>query len=140
PALDLDQNQFTMITSTFFQRSLIAVLGICQWVNLSYAQQPPGPAVEWRNIMPAPQLPGWGTLYEWDANSQAMIPDVQNPTGPMLREDGGEDWWYAHCNITDGLGIVVGYATAGYNTVPNWGFVDNDGCFSETFDAGHSPN
>ena len=121
-----------MITSTSHQRALIAVLAICQWVNLTYGQQPLGPAVEWRSIMPAPQKAGWGSIYEWNSTTSEYEPSTTIPnSGPLPPDEGGEDWWYAHCNIYDN-GTLIGYATAGYNTVPNWGFEDGSGCFNKT--------
>ncbi len=47
----------------------------------------------------------------------------------MTREESGEDWWYAHCNLYDGAGEHIGYATAGYNSMPNWKYVDGFLCF-----------
>ncbi len=47
----------------------------------------------------------------------------------MDREDSGEDWWYAHCNLYDGNGTHIGYAAAGYNSMPNWKYLDGYLCF-----------
>jgi hypothetical protein len=56
--------------------------------------------------------------------------NYQPSTGQLMdREDSGEDWWFAHCNLYDATGTHIGYAAAGYNTMPNWKYVDGYFCF-----------
>lgn len=52
-----------------------------------------------------------------------------------MREQGGEDWWYAHTNVYDLNGVHIGYGVAGYNTVPGWGYQDATGCFGTNYAA-----
>ena len=86
--------------------------------------------------MPAPRLPDYGTYYAWDG--QNYLPTTAAVGGALDRDAGGEDWWYGHCNLYDTGGNLIGFAAAGYNTVPEWGAVDENGCFDHTSDGWRS--
>lgn len=75
-------------------------------------------------------MPFWGSVGTWVPFGQYGYFSYAPSTGQMMdREDSGEDWWYAHCNLYDGSGTHIGYAAAGYNTMPNWKYVDGYFCF-----------
>lgn len=89
------------------------------------AQAPP---VVWKDIMPAPSRPSFGAYYTWNGSNNVIGDPATG--GAMAREEGGEDWWYDICELKDASGNLIGYAAAGYNTVPNWGYIDDLGCGS----------
>ncbi|MCB0771133.1 MAG: T9SS type A sorting domain-containing protein [Flavobacteriales bacterium] len=79
--------------------------------------------------MPTPKQANWGRVFDPPALPE-NDPGIPRPAGipeDIARADGGEDWWYDVCEIHQG-GVLVGYAAAGYNTMPNWGFIDPTGC------------
>ncbi|MBL7938400.1 MAG: hypothetical protein JNL43_03480 [Flavobacteriales bacterium] len=79
--------------------------------------------------MPAPRKAGWGRDYDFTATPPAF--QLRTTIEDVDREDGGEDWWYDLCSLRDASGNIIGYAAAGYNTMPNWGFEDDLGCGTE---------
>jgi len=85
------------------------------------------PVIAFRDIMPAQRKPEFGSVYAWDDSN--YVPVGQMTGGNFTAADGGEDWWYAHTNLYEN-GVQIGYAVAGYNTTPEWGVIDLDGCFS----------
>ena len=104
-------------------------------ISSAQAQVSVAPTVQWRDIMPALRRPDHGYYATW--NGSANVPTGPATGGPLVREEGGEDWWYAHCNLYDSNGEHVGSAAAGYNTVPNWYVLDGGGCFAT---AGGGPD
>lgn len=83
----------------------------------------------WRDIMPAPRKAGWGRDYDFSTTPASFT--LRTSIDEVSRENGGEDWWYDICPLKDPGGNLIGYAAAGYNTMPNWGFEDQLGCGSE---------
>jgi len=102
-------------------------------ISSAQAQVSVAPTVQWRDIMPALRRPDHGYYATW--NGSANVPTGPATGGPLVREEGGEDWWYAHCNLYDSNGEHVGSAAAGYNTVPNWYVLDGGGCFATSDDG-----
>ncbi len=76
--------------------------------------------------MPAPKKAGWGRDY--DFSNAPPTYDLRTTIEDVDRDNGGDDWWYDLCTLKDENGNVIGYAAAGYNTMPNWGFNDELGC------------
>lgn len=76
--------------------------------------------------MPAPWKADWGRDYTYGFPTWNSTP--RTSFDASIREEGGEDWWYDLCVLRDGNGDQIGYAAAGYNTMPNWGFKDALGC------------
>lgn len=96
-------------------------------LSITHAQYNNSDGVVWKDIMPAPKQANWGRDFNLTVPND---PGTPRPTGApenITREDGGEDWWYDVCEIFEG-GILVGYGAGGYNTMPNWGFIDPLGC------------
>lgn len=93
------------------------------------AQSGIGPSVEWRDIMVPTFTSPWGKHYSWDQGLMNYVPSQVTSSTPITPATSGEDWWYAHCNLYDGSNNLIGYAAAGYNTIPNWGYEDQTGCF-----------
>lgn len=93
----------------------------------------PAPGVHWRDIMRAPYRPTYGTRYTWNSGTQQLVPSPETG-GDIYREESGEEWWYAHCNVHDAQGQLIGIAAAGFNSVKNWAVVDETGCDSWLLD------
>ena len=72
----------------------------------------PASGVQWRDMMHAPKRPNYGTRYTWDTGSSSLV-GAPEAADDIVREESGEEWWYSHCNLYDGNGEFIGFATAG---------------------------
>lgn len=84
--------------------------------------------VDWSNIMAVPVKPNYGYLHTNYDPIQEQFTLVPSTGGAQTPEESGEEWWYAHCNVKDAVGNVIGYAAAGYAAGLSWRPYDGTGC------------